>query len=219
MKRICLLAALCLCALLLLGGCGKKEEQADSPETTTTPEPTEAPTPTPEPTATPEPVPTVAVGSYQYETIENSNLQVSFQHPTHWTNDPGKYTICYIEPVNVGEVGARVAVSAKSVSRAPDTTSLKKQLASLMEQLAASYFSFTPSEDIQTDEAVFGTKGLSQTYTARDEEGNRVTGFVLMAYVSSNKRIYALHFSAPSGRYEELAPVLSTIRQSLTAAK
>lgn len=219
MKKRCLLAALCLCALVLLSGCGKKDEAADNPEATDTPVPTEAPVQTPEPTATPEPVPTVAVGSYQYETISNSNLQVSFQHPTHWTNDPGKYTICYREPVNAGEVGARVAVSAKTVSRAPDTTSLKKQLASLMEQLETGYFSFTASEDIQTDEAVFGTKGLSQTYTARDEEGNRITGFVLMAYVSSNKRIYALHFSAPSSRYDELSPVLSTIRQSLTAAK
>ena len=203
MKKYCLIAALCLCAALCLTGCGKKDDAQNNAEAT----------------ATPEPVPTVAIGSYRYETINNVNLQVSFQYPSHWTNDPGKYTICYREPVNPGEVGARVAVSAKTVSRAPDTTSLKKQLTSFMEKVEASYFSFTAGDNVQTDEAVFGTKGLSQTYTARDEDGNRYTGFVLMAYVSSNKHIYVLHFSAPSGRYEEMGTVLETIRQSLAVVK
>lgn len=219
MRRYCLIAMMCLCALLFLSGCGKKDASQTDPEATITPEPTVQATITPEPTATPEPVATVPVSSYRYETINNVNLQVSFQYPSHWTNDPGKYTICYREPVNPGEAGGRVAVSAKTVSRAPDTTSLKKQLASFMEKVEASYFSFTAGDDVQTDEAVFGTKGLSQTYTARDEEGNRYTGFVLMAYVSSNKRIYVLHFSAPSGRYEEMSTVLETIRQSLAVVK
>lgn len=219
MKKLCLLAALCLCALLILSGCGKDAGPAADPEASRTPEPTATPTVTPVPTQTPEPVPTVAIGSYQYDTVNNVNLQVSFQYPSHWINDPGKYTICYREPVSAGEIGARVAVAAKTVSKAPDTTSLKKQLASFMEQLAASYFSFTEGDNISTDEPLFGTKGLSQTYTARDEEGNRITGFVLMAYVSSNKHIYALNFSAPSGRYDQMAPVLETIRQSLAVYK
>ena len=32
-----------------------------------------------------------------------------------------------------------------------------------MEKVEASYFSFTAGDNVQTDEAVFGTKGLSQT--------------------------------------------------------
>jgi len=219
MKKICLLAAVCLCALLLLSGCSKDEQTQTNPNVTETPVPTQAPTNTPVPTATPKPVEVIPVKEYRYDAVNNVNLQVTFQYPSHWVNDPGKSTICYLEPVNAGEVASRIAVSAKTVSRAPDTTSLKKQLTKFTDLLAESYFSFTPGEQINTDEAVFNTSGISQSYTARDEAGNRITGYILMAYVSSNKHIYVFHFSASSGRYEEMYPVVATVRQSLAVVK
>ena len=218
MKRYIALVLLALC-LALLTACGDDEDPVEETpiedQATATPEPTA----TPAPTATPEPIQTVAVSKYRYDTVSNSTLQVTFQYPAHWNNDPGKSTICFLEPVAAGDVPARIAVTSKTVSKAPDTTSLKKQLASFAECVQGTYNTFTLGEKIDTDVQVFNTKGLCQSYTARDENNFRITGYILMAYNSGNKHIYVLHFSAPSNRYEDYATVLEKVRLSLAVVK
>ena len=221
MKKVWAALALMLVAVLLMTGCGKRGEEENNPEeqVETTPTPSPSPSPTPSPTPTVAPQATLAVKDYQYDTVKNSTLQVTFQYPAHWTNDPGKSTICYLEPVYTGEVGARLAEASKQVSKAPDTTSLKKQLTSFAEAVQATYSSFTLAEKIDTKVSVFNTEGLSQSYTARDSNGVRITGYILMAYNSGNRHIYVLHFSCPSNRYEELSPVIEKVRQSLAVVK
>ena len=221
MKKLTAALALLLLAALLLTGCkrGTEETPGDAQVEEETPEPTPEITATPEPQATATPAPTMQVSAYKYDTVINSTLQVTFQYPSHWTNDPGKSTICFLEPVASGEHGARLAVASKQVAKAPDTTSLKKQLTTFAEKVEATFASFTLAENVDTKVPVFNTDGISQSYTARDSSGVRITGYILMAYNSGNRHIYVLHFSCPSNRYEELSPVIEKVRQSLAVVK
>ena len=139
------LALLVLMALVmgLLSSCRSdpttQPMPSPTPEVTLAPAPT--PSPTPEPTAepTPEPVPTVAVADYTYERITNGTLAVQFKYPSHWISNPGKTTICYTEPVNEGEVGARVAATASKTSKTPTSKQMKNKMASFIENLGEEY--------------------------------------------------------------------------------
>ena len=48
------------------------------------------------------------------------------------------------------------------------------------------------------------------------ETGEKITGYALMVYIRSAKRIYLLHFTAPTKDYDELSGVIDVIRDSLT---
>ena len=48
------------------------------------------------------------------------------------------------------------------------------------------------------------------------DTGELITGYVLMCYVKSARRIYMLHFTAPSRRYDDLSVIIDVIRDSMT---
>lgn len=213
------LALLVLMALVmgLLSSCRSdpttQPMPSPTPEVTLAPAPT--PSPTPEPTAepTPEPVPTVAVADYAYERITNGTLAVQFKYPSHWISNPGKTTICYTEPVNEGEVGARVAVTASKTSKTPTSKQMKNKMASFIENLGEEYQNLEKGK-INGKAKLCKASGYAQSYTAT-VNGVEITGQVVMAYVKNKKRIYTFHFNAPTDRFEELKEVRTTIKDSV----
>lgn len=211
MKKI-LLLLLVLSMALFMAGCGNQQEV--EPEVTATPTP--APTATPEPTIAPTPVPVVALADYQYFIVTNSTLAVSFKYPSHWVNEPGKASIRYTEPVNAGETPAQLTVTSKVVSERPGSRGMEKQLENfltIVEQKVSGFEKGELKEDVQ----ILESDGLRQKYTARDPKTDEpITGYVLMAYVKSVKRIYLLHFTAPSDRYDEMSSIIDVIRESMT---
>ncbi len=213
-KLLCLILAL---TVLLLSACSKEEEQ-ENPEVTASPTPTVQPTQTPEPTPEPTKVPVVAFDEYQYYIVNNSTLEVAFKHPSHWINEPGKASIRYTEPVNDGETPAQLTVTSKYVEDRPGDRDMEKQMKSFLELVGQMVNEYEASDkDWKDDVEILGTEGVRQKYTARDPEtGEKITGYALMAYVRATKRIYLLHFTAPSIEYDELSGVIDVIRDSMT---
>ncbi len=216
MKRwLCLLLT---AALLMLGGCSSNEQDETQTDATPTPSPTPTPTYTPVPTIAPTLVPVVAFEDYEYFVQINSSLAVSFKYPSHWINEPGKASIRYTEPVNEGDTPARLTVTSKYVSSRPDDRDMKEQMQSFLTLVEAQVDDYTADKDDYKDDVeVAGTEGVRQKYTARDPDTDEeITGYALMVYVRAAKRIYLMHFTAPSADYEELSGVIDVIRESLT---
>ena len=198
--------------MVLLCGCGKKDTTAEEPTAT----PTATPEPTPEPAPEPTPVPVVAIENYQYYVVTNSTLAVSFKYPSHWINSPGKSTICYVEPVNAGDLAARLAVTSKVMSKKPETKQIKAQLADFMTLVSENSEGYEAGE-LKEDVAIMDVKGIRQKYTARDKAtGKSYTGYALICYVHSARRIYLLHFTAPTEDYDSLSAVIDVIRDSMS---
>lgn len=177
----------------------------------------EAPTPlpdvTPVPTPSPTPVPVVAIADYKYQKLSNKTLNVSFTYPSHWINVPGSITISYVEPVDEGNVAARVAVSVKKASKVPDAAALKSQLEKLIDSVSGSFSDFkrgSASKKLK----FMGSAAYSVVYEA-SMDGQSVKGFMIITYRKSKKRLVALHFYAPADRYDDFSPVLKQIRDSV----
>ena len=202
---------LLLAMILAMTGCG-----SDDKDSSATPEPALTPEITPVPTPVPTAVPVVDISNYEYYYITNSTLDVSFQYPSHWINSPGRSTISYVEPVDPGLTPARVAVSSKLVSNKTTDKTVRDQLDYFLTLVATQYTSYIAGE-FKEDVDVMGTKGLRQKYTARDTNtGELITGYVLMCYVKASRRIFVLHFTAPSRRYDNLSPIIDVVRESMT---
>lgn len=210
MKRVvCLLMAACL---VILCGCGSQETTQEEPTAT----PTVSPTPTLEPTPSPTPVPVVAIEDYQYYVVNNSTLAVSFKYPSHWINSPGTSTICYVEPVDAGDLAARLAVTSKVLSKKPETKEIKAQLAEFMTLIEENCSGYVAGE-LKEDVSIMDVEGIRQKYTARDAAtGKAYTGYALICYVHSARRLYLLHFTAPSEDYDSLSNVIDVIRDSMS---
>ena len=213
-KLLCLILAL---SVVLLSACSKQEE-TDSAEATATPAPTVEPTATPVPTIAPTKVPVVAFDDYEYFIQTNKTLEVSFKYPTHWINEPGKSSIRFTEPVNPGETAAQLTVTSKYVEKRPGTDDLVDQMEEFLALVQQQVNEFNAGKaDLKKNVDILDTDGVRQKYTARDQKtGEKITGYALMAYSRSTKRIYLLHFTAPTNEYDELSGVIDVIRESMT---
>ena len=71
--------------------------------------------------------------------------------------------------------------------------------------------------ELKEDVAIMDVKGIRQKYTARDKAtGKAYTGYVLICYVHSARRICLLHFTAPTEDYDSLSAVIDVIRDSMS---
>lgn len=211
---------ICLVILLTLAGCKSDVPQNDSVQGEPTPSAAPIETNTPAPTAvvyTPEPDPLLAPDSFEYSSISNETLGIEFDAPSHWTLVPGRKTLCYEEPSAPGEPAARIAITATTVKKKPNSIMMKDQLSRFLTLLEDDYDSFEAG-DQSGKVKMMESAGLRQLYTAQ-ENGVEITGYVLLTYAADNKRIYLMHFNAPTDRYDELSDVRDVIRKSIKLAK
>ncbi len=213
-KLLCAMLAL---VMLLMSACSSTPVDEENPDVTPTPSPTPIPTATWLPTPAPTPVPVVDFDDYQYFIITNTSLAVSFKYPTHWINEPGKSSIRYTEPVNIGDTPAQLTVTSKYVSSRQNDDALEKQMKSFLALVEAQVDDYkADKKDLKDNVEIMNTEGVRQKYTARNREtGEKITGYALMVYVHAAKRIYLLHFTAPDEDYDELSGVIDVIRDSM----
>ena len=185
----------------------------DAAAGTTQPEPTLEPTPTPAPTPEPTPVPVVEIKDYQYQKVSNQALGISFDYPSHWLNMPGSITISYVQPVEPGEVAARVAVSIKKNKKNLDSDGIRKELDKLVDKLSGSFENFRHGS-VSKKVKLIGSNAYSVFYEA-EKDGTPVKGFVIVTLKNSKNRLLALHFYAPTDKYADFTPVLKQIMGSI----
>jgi len=209
--------SLFLAALLIvaLAGCSS----GNGPAPTPTPEPsievTEGPTPTPEPTPspTPEPTPLPAARDFTYMEVANATLAIAASIPDFWIASLAKRSICYEEPTERG-TPARVAITCKVLAKKPDGKAMQNQMEKFLALIRDGYQDYSQFDANNKVKALGISNGYRMRYqgTSGDEA---ISGYVLMCYVESGRRLYLIHFSAPTARYAELDEVWNKIIASL----
>lgn len=216
-KFAALLAALLLA--LALSGCGSiptPPAETDAPETPP-PETIELPTEPPEPTPapTPAPPPLADPADFAYTEVVNETLGVRFDCPTIWALNPARKTLRYDEPTPSGATPARLAITYTTVNKKPDGNAMKKQMARFLETLGQQYDLVTPLKS-SNKESLMGNAAYAQRYAAANGD-EQVLGIVYLTYAPDGRRLYLVHLSAQSDRYNELEPawreILASIRR------
>lgn len=212
-----LLSIVILLALAVVAtSCSSPSDTAAEPTNTPVdevePEPETIPAaqPTLEPLETSRPV--YAPSEYVYATVTSNALGLTIKYPAHWINIPGRHTICYIEPVEAGEIPARMAVSVKKLSKKPDKEKLQGELGSFMKAILAQYDSYQVGS-LSDDSEFVGSKGYSSVYSAM-KDGVEIRGYCIVN--SYNASVYGYHFSAQADAYMEMGDVIRHIRESVT---
>ena len=228
-KLAALLAALAL-ALGALTGCSGGNE---APAPTATPAPTEAavnvpaqPTVPPvealivtDATAAPTATPAPADGTtLTFARLTDASFGFTFEYPTQWTNLPGRYTVCFREPVGEDDFPARVAVTRKETAHTPSARTLLQQFYNYAEQIRAQYDESTFEYGELTENAAFmgETTGYAITYLAYSGD-IEVEGYMICCAIG--RAIYAFHFCASYDDYQAMASVMTRMRDSVALAE
>ncbi len=221
MKRV--LALLLILALLTpLAGCHPADDaleaSASQPEAT----PTAAPLPTdiepPEPTPEPTPVPIVGYKEYAFETFSDENLKFSFKYPSHWALVEGNQTISYVQPVNEGELPARLSITWRDAGNIIVTKEVAiDQMNSFKKSLKnrRDFTNFASNKKNNKRFKFAGNTGFSFIYTA-ELDGVPIKGYCAIAYSKPKRnRFYVLHFYCPAGEYKSFEKIRKTIVKSV----
>ena len=186
---------------------------AQNPVFSATQEP--APTDVPGPTDAPA---TMAVQTNAsitgYSEIAGTGLGFKYSHPVNWINQPGRYSICYTEPVTSSkDYPARVVVTIKKLAHKCDAEKAQKQLVSYLELLMTEYDEKTFEVGTLDNETRFlGKKGLSTTYLAYDGD-QEVKGYVMLAY--STYYVVCYHFVCAYDNYDSFESAIYYMRDSV----
>lgn len=186
-------------------------------EDMSTPEPTAEAAAAPESTQTPEPTAASPYLSYNYSMLTDTAFGFVLNYPSTWSNLPGKYTVCFQEPVSDGDFPARVAVSSKKMPHKPDSDTILKQFQSFAKQI---YGNYDPSTfefgDLQSNASFMGQRAMAISYLAYSGD-IEVKGY--MCCCAIDYTIYVFHFCSSYNDYEDMLPVLTRIKDSVTLVK
>lgn len=172
---------------------------------------------TPESTQTPEPTAPSPYMNYNYSMLTDTAFGFVLNYPTTWTNLPGKYTVCFQEPVADGDFAARVAVTSKKLPHKPDSDTLLKQFQAFAKQVYATYDPSTfEFGDLKTNVSFMGNRGMAIGYLAYSGD-TEIQGY--MCCCAIDYTIYVFHFCSSYNDYEDMLPVLTRIRDSVTLVK
>lgn len=189
------------------------EDEGEEPDD----EPAEEATDAPESTQTPEPTSVSPYLNYSYSMLTDTAFGFVLNYPTTWTNLPGKYTVCFQEPVSDGDFAARVAISSKKMAHKPDADTLLAQFKAFAKQV---YQNYDPSTfefgSLQTSSTFMGQKAMSIGYLAYSGD-IEVQGY--MCCCAIDYTIYVFHFCSSYNDYEDMQPVMTRMRDSVTLVK
>ena len=134
-----------------------------------------------------------------------------------WTNLPGRYTVCYREPVEEGDFPARVAVTRKATAHTPNSRTLLQQFYNYAEQIRVQYDSSTFEYGELNSEASFmGETGYSITYLAYSGD-IEVEGYMVCCAIG--RAIYVFHFCASYDDYQAMSSIMTRMRDSVAVVE
>lgn len=171
----------------------------------------------PESTQTPEPTSVSPYLNYSYSMLTDTAFGFVLNYPTTWTNLPGKYTICFQEPVSDGDFAARVAITSKKMAHKPDSDALLTQFKAFAKQVYQEYDASTfEFGSLQTNSTFMGQNAMSIDYLAYSGD-IEVQGY--MCCCAIDYTIYVFHFCSSYNDYEDMQPVMTRMRDSVTLVK
>ena len=187
-------------------------------EATLTPEPTSnsaAAASDPQPFSTATPQPNTAISGYTE--VVGTGLGFRFSYPQGWQNIPGKYSVCFVQPLENGTVyPARVCVTMKRISHSGNETRLQEQMVAFMETLMDQYDESPFEVDTELDTStnfMGGKRSYATTYLAYDGE-QEIKGYVAMTYF--DKYVFCFHFQCAYEDYNVFEPAIRHLRDSVT---
>lgn len=216
------LTALILLMILLLTGCGSKDNQEPDPTAgPTAPAATEAPVEAAAPadpaggdevdysfspiefkvTATATPVPEIGLEDYIYIWKIDEKMRLKYMVPQHWNIEWGEHTVAITEPVNAGEEPARIALSSYKVGSDQPSEKMKTHLKNLLKSISTTYDSFSFDSTVNRKNKFIRYYGYSVYYTGM-RDGAEYRGYVIICNIG--KWIYSYHYSADTEKFNRL---------------
>ena len=155
---------------------------------------------------------------YTYESITNATLKVKFAYPQGWKSSPSTDVITMVEPVDEGDVAARVAVTSfQYTENKPTSKKLKAHMGDFLVNALSGYNEYK-LEGTATVGFV-GSTGMSVTYLAI-QGNNYIRGIVYAGYTKATKkqkgRVYIMHFSCEESDFEGFLPLAEKLAASVT---
>jgi hypothetical protein len=155
----------------------------------------------------------VAPASYRYEPLSLADGGLTMDYPAHWTRIPGTHTVCFVEPEAGEGLPARVTLTRKALSKAPDANKKTSHLAAFVKRMVQDFDSYEVSP-LGTDGSFLGDKAAYWvTYTVQ-KEGVSLKGYVIMA--AREKALFVYHFRTNITDYEAFQPVMIRVRDSVS---
>ena len=158
------------------------------------------------PTATP--TPSLSPQEYTYATATSNALGLTILYPSHWENLPGRYTVCFREPVEDGDIPARFAITYKELSKKPDEDALESQLYAYLTAILIDHYDSYECSTLLTDLQFLGKTGVGCIYKGFKGE-QVVRGYVVISAVGTTA--YAYHFSCDENDYSSMESVMTHI--------
>ena len=218
MKKIALLLLCMLMAIMFAGCTAKKETEINvtvAPDTQaadTAEASNESPNAMPVISAEDAIVPSVDATAYQFSPFTLSSSGFYMEVPSHWERQPASKSICFVEPVNEGEVPGRVVVSSKRMETVTENTR-EAQLKSFFINILGDFDTYEWT-DIFTDFDFMGdTEALWVEYSAT-RDGLAYKGYVTIC--AKGNTIYVYHFRCGADNYDSLKGVNYRIRDSIS---
>ena len=157
------------------------------------------------------------LSSFTFQRLADERFGFLFDYPTSWVNVPGKSTVCFHEKVSDDDIPARVAVTRKKLVHTPNSNTTLAQFQDFARYIYNQYDSSTFEFGALNSDAIFmGQRGYEITYMAYKGE-NEMMGY--MACTSIGRYVYVFHFSATYKDYVVLQPVMTRMRDSLSAVE
>ena len=173
-------------------------------------DPIDKPTPTPAPTP-----------KFIYETYQNDAMGVSFSIPYTWLLNPNTNhatTVQFVEPkremMEPDGYQTRITVEKYNMGLSQTASDARSRLESTLEELAASFTTFTPGEIASGS---FGTgNGYYCYYTADFNDGTKtyeMNGRVII--VAHEKALYQIRLTTPRNWYSYYNYLWRKVRSSI----
>ena len=157
-------------------------------------------------------VPSVDADDYSYSpfTLESSGFYMEV--PSHWERQPASKSVCFVEPVNEGEVPGRIVVTSKRMETITENTR-ESQLKSFFVNILGDFDTYEWT-DIFTDYDFMGDTDALWVEYGGTRDGLSYKGYVTIC--AKNSTIYVFHFRCDAADYESMKDVIYHVRDSIT---
>lgn len=149
---------------------------------------------------------------YSYSTFTIDENGFYMEYPSHWERQPASKSVCFMEPVNAGEIPGRIVVTSKKLESV--TNGIREsQLRSYFKNILGGFDTYEWSDIYSSQPFMGDDQALSVTYTATKGEA-MYKGYVIIGIRSST--IYVYHFRCGESDYARMQNVMIRTRDAVT---